>query len=192
VDQILSQYYGGLPEKTTTSYSDSSKGEKNIAASLLKLLDLGAKFGRDTATIYSQELRETRVSKLLSALQVLGQRVKDLDDLIESDCDISSLESGIFLYSGAFRVNSFDNDYAYLVSFIPSGQMIQAVCSLRYFSEIGRDKETFAPHSGNVEFFKGDFELPFISLLYLIKNLEGIMHTTPLFLALALNSEVLL
>src|SRR6185295_2801456 len=100
VDQILSQYYGGLPEKTTTSYSDFSKDEKNVSASLLKLLDLGAKFGRDTATIYSQELRETRVSKLLSALQILGQRVKDLDDLIESDCDINSLENGIFLYNG--------------------------------------------------------------------------------------------
>jgi hypothetical protein len=192
VDQVVSQYYKGMPEKTTTSFNNSEKAEGSISASLLKLVDFGTKFGRDNAVVHSTEIRETRVSKLLSALQILGKRIKDLNELIDSGCNMSSIPTGMYLYSGTFIVASYDNNYAYLESVLTPEHKVQAVCSLQYFSETGKDKERFVPHSGNAMFFKGEFDLHFTSLLYVIKNINCILHATPLFLALPLDSEVYL
>lgn len=192
VDQIISQHFNGVPEKRTLSSNKHEKMGGSISASLLKLVDFGTQFGRDKTVIHSTEVRETKVSKLISALQILDKSIKSLNDLIETNCNITSIGRGAYLYSGAFKVINLDNNYAYLESLLPIGYKIQAVCSLQYFSEIGKDKDRFIPHSGNAMFFEGKFDLDFISLLYVIKNINHILYTTPLFLALPLDSEVLL
>lgn len=192
VDQVVSQYYRGMPEKTMKSFNKSEKVEGSISASLLKLVDFGTKFGRDNAVIHSTEIRETRVSKLLSALQILGKQIKNLNELIDGGYDMNSIPAGMYLYSGTFIVASYDNDYAYIESVLTLEYKVQAVCSLQHFSEIGKDKERFVPHSGNAMFFKGEFDLYFTSLLYVIKNINCVLHATPLFLALPLDSEVYL
>lgn len=190
VDQILSQYYKGIPERTTRSQSESETEEGDISASLFKFVDSAVKFGRDSETILSREIRESRVSKLVSAMRFLEKDIRNLNTVNSNGFPLDKLGAGVYSYRGLYKVQSLDNTYAYLTAPLSLTCSIKAVCSLQYFSDMGKDKDRFMPHSGNIQFFKGEFDLEFISLLYVIKNLNNTLHATPVFLALSLDSGV--
>jgi hypothetical protein len=159
-----------------------------ISAKILTLFGANAEFGKSKTLRVSQERHATLAGKLRTALRVLEQRIGAIPLLTRVAASGQPLPSGAYWYSGQLTVTKYDENYVYMKAALPLGQTLLATGSLKYFSDMLDHEGKYVPHSGNVDFFKGEVSPVFESIMFVLQADSKSIRATPLFLGLPLDT----
>lgn len=183
VDDLLAQ----VDEYTVTSISEEHARESERAGNaglsdILGLFSFGARFGKKDRIVISEVKHHSIIQKLKLVVSYLisTTNLSDLGIEVQS----GRLDSVYYSFEGRFTVVKQDEDFVHLESHVSSAVTLELVCSLKYFSDMGREGDRYIPHSGNWAFFSG-ITTPIFKTVVVVQDFkDNHVLGSPLYLAL--------